>query len=101
MPKILQAVVLMMLVAVAASCSVGKEYTTRVFAKPKTIKTDSTAVAVRFLEMDSLNHSDDMIVVTLPGGAESAETKVPQEKPEPESIPVKKDVARNKKTRDN
>ena len=89
---ILQAVVLMMILALAASCSVGKEYTTRVFSKPKSPKTDSTAVAVRFLEMDSLNNNSDMIVVSLP--AEMEET------PKTDSIPVRKDVVRTKKTRD-
>ena len=99
MPKLLQAVVLMMLVAMAASCSVGKEYTTRVFSKPKTAGTDSTAVAVRFLEMDSLNDNNDMIVVALPAESEKQSEKLPVEKPET-NIPAGKDVVRTKKTRE-
>lgn len=95
---IIQAVILMFLIALAASCSAGKEYTTRVFGKPKPTVKDSSVVAVRFLEMDSLNENGDMIVVNLPSETGEAESKPEESKSAP--VPVKKEVVRSKKTRD-
>ena len=57
----LQAVIVMLLVASAASCEVAKEYSTRVFkpALPQK-KPDSTATALKFMEFDSGNASDSV-----------------------------------------
>lgn len=54
-----QVVVILLLVASAASCEVAKEYSTRVF-KPTipTKKTDSTATALKFMQFDSDNAAD-------------------------------------------
>src|SRR5215204_1111519 len=56
-----QVVIILLLVASAASCEVAKEYSTRVF-KP-TIpqkRTDSTATALKFMQFDSENASDSI-----------------------------------------
>ena len=57
----LQAVIVMLLVASAASCEVAKEYSTRVF-KPTAPgkKSDSTGTALRFMEFDSGNAADSI-----------------------------------------
>jgi hypothetical protein len=62
--RILQAVVLMMIVALAASCAASKEYSSKLF-KPRieTIK-DSQTTALRFLELDSLQTEKDGWVTT-------------------------------------
>ena len=57
----LQVVIILLLVASAASCEVAKEYSTRVF-KP-TIpqkKTDSTATALKFMQFDNESASDSI-----------------------------------------
>ena len=57
----LQAVIILLLVASAASCEVAKEYSNRVFkpVQPQK-KSDSTAMALRFMEFDSGNASDSI-----------------------------------------
>ena len=57
----IQVVIILLLVASAASCEVAKEYSTRVF-KP-TIpqkKSDSSAAALKFMQFDSENASDSV-----------------------------------------
>ena len=57
----IQVVIILLLVASAASCEVAKEYSTRVF-KP-TIpqkRSDSTAIALKFMQFDSENPSDSI-----------------------------------------
>src|SRR4030095_7343435 len=57
----IQVVIILLLVASAASCEVAKEYSTRVF-KP-TIpqkKVDSTITALKFMQFDSENASDSI-----------------------------------------
>jgi hypothetical protein len=57
----IQVVIILLLVASAASCEVAKDYSTRVF-KP-TIpqkKPDSTVTALRFMQFDSENASDSI-----------------------------------------
>lgn len=49
--RILQAVVLMLIVALAASCASTKEYTSKLFAPREALVKDSQATALRFLEM--------------------------------------------------
>ena len=54
--RILQAVVLMMIVAIAASCAASKEFTSKLFAPRTPVIKDSQALAMaplRFLETDS------------------------------------------------
>jgi len=56
---VVQVVIVLLLVASAASCEVAKEYSTRVFkpAIPQK-KSDSTATALKFMQFDSDNASD-------------------------------------------
>jgi len=53
--RIVQAVILMMIVAMAASCASGKEYTTRLFAPRPPAKIDTQTVSFRFLGTDTIN----------------------------------------------
>ena len=50
--RMVQAVVLMMIVAVAASCAASKQYTSKLFTPRIPVAKDSQAVALRFLEID-------------------------------------------------
>jgi hypothetical protein len=55
----LQAVIILLLVASAASCEVAKEYSTRVFKPTMPQKSsDSTATALKFMQFDNENASD-------------------------------------------
>ena len=57
----IQVVIILLLVASAASCEVAKEYSTRVF-KPTTPQKSaySTATALNFMQFDSENVSDSI-----------------------------------------
>lgn len=48
--KIIQAVILMILVALAASCATGKQYGSKLFAPRESPEKDKTASRVRFLQ---------------------------------------------------
>lgn len=51
--RFIQALILMLMVALAASCTTGKEYTSKIFA-PRTFAKDSAvAAAPRFLNLDA------------------------------------------------
>ena len=57
----IQVVIILLLVASAASCEVAKEYSTRVFkpaVPPK--KTDSTVTALKFMQFDSGSATDSI-----------------------------------------
>ena len=56
-----QVVIILLLVASAASCEVAKEYSTRVF-KPTTAQksADSAVTALKFMQFDSENASDSI-----------------------------------------
>ena len=57
----IQVVIVLLLVASAASCEVAKEYSTRVFKPTIPQKSsDSTATALRFMQFDSENASDSI-----------------------------------------
>ncbi len=62
--RILQAVVLMMIVAVAASCAASKEYSSKLFSPRNENVKDSQATVLRFLELDSLQSEKDGWVTT-------------------------------------
>jgi len=55
----LQAIIILLLVASAASCEVAKEYSTRVF-KPTVPQKKSDATALKFMQFDSDNASDSI-----------------------------------------
>jgi hypothetical protein len=64
MSRMVQAVALMLIVALAASCAASKEYSSKLF-KPRIETTaDSQAVALRFLELDKLDDDKDNWVST-------------------------------------
>lgn len=52
--RMLQAVVIMLIVAIAASCTVSKQYTSKLFTPRNPIDKDSQYVAIKFLELESL-----------------------------------------------
>jgi hypothetical protein len=55
--RIVQAVALMLIVAVAASCAATKEYSSKLFTPRNQVAqpADSTAVALKFLELDNVD----------------------------------------------
>ena len=55
-----QAVIVMLLVASAASCEVAKEYSTRVFKPTVPQKKSDSTTALKFMEFDSGNASDSV-----------------------------------------
>jgi len=61
--RILQAVVLLLIVALAASCAATKEYASKIFPGNTEVK-DSQAVALRFLELDKLDPDQENWVST-------------------------------------
>ncbi len=61
--RIVQAVALMLIVALAASCAATKEYASKIFPT-KTEEKDSQAVALRFLELDKLDPDQENWVTT-------------------------------------
>jgi hypothetical protein len=57
----IQVVIILLLVASAASCEVAKEYSTRVFKPTIPQKnSDSTVTALKFMQFDSENASDSI-----------------------------------------
>src|SRR5678815_2552308 len=56
----IQVVIILLLVAFAASCEVAKEYSTRVFKPTSQKRTDSTVTALKFMQFDSENASDSI-----------------------------------------
>jgi len=57
----IQVVIILLLVASAASCEVAKEYSTRVFKPTMTQESpDSTVTALKFMHFDSENASDSI-----------------------------------------
>ena len=85
----IQVVIILLLVASAASCEVAKEYSTRVF-KP-TIpqkKSDSSAAALKFMQFDSENASDSVDLKDF----------VSKEINEPEKAALSKDTDTTSKT---
>jgi uncharacterized lipoprotein len=74
---IIQTIIIMLIVAAAASCSTGKEYANRVFGV-KTVKAKDSAT-IRFLETDS---TDDY---------ENGSVYIKVEKPKPDTSVVKKE----------
>ena len=62
--KIVQTVVLLIIVAIAASCTATKEYTSKLFPGSQTAVKDSQAVALRFLELDKVEENKESWVTT-------------------------------------
>ncbi|MGQ0737909.1 MAG: hypothetical protein ACT4OJ_02510 [Bacteroidota bacterium] len=62
--RIVQAVALMMIVALAASCSASKQYTSKLFAPRTEAGKDSQAVVLKFLDMDESEMNPEAWVST-------------------------------------
>lgn len=62
--RLLQAVVLLLIVALAASCAATKEYTSKLFAPRSESSTDTQAVTLRFLNTDSADAEEGGWVTT-------------------------------------
>ncbi len=62
--RIGQAVILIMIVAMAASCAASKEYTSKLFAPRTPVVTDSQSIALRFLNLDSAETNTEGWVTT-------------------------------------
>lgn len=62
--RMVQAVVLMLIVAMAASCAVTKEYSSKLFSPGNKAVKDSTAVAYRFLDIDPADNDSANWVTT-------------------------------------
>lgn len=62
--RMVQAVMLMMIVALAASCAASKDYTSKLFAPRIPVIKDSQVLALRFLELDKLEPNAENMVST-------------------------------------
>jgi hypothetical protein len=71
--RMVQAVVLMMIVALAASCAVSKEYSSKIFKPRNPVKPDSQSTkAIRFLTTDSIDkNSDEWVTTDIINGRDS------------------------------
>src|SRR5437667_5126191 len=109
--RILQAVVLMLIIALAASCATSNQYVSKLFGpRPIPVK-DSQAVAIKFLELDSLEADKQAWVKTdivkdkdssaevksTPVVTESKKTQLPTE---PVAKTNNPDGTRTRKTRE-
>ena len=111
--KIVQAVILMIIVALAASCATTKEYTSRLFRPGNKLIKDTQAVAIRFLEIDNDSLQENNVVLikseiaadkdsTVVTKSEPvvAETKPPSSTNEPVAKTNKPGEVRTKRKRD-
>lgn len=101
--RILQAVVLMVMVALAASCTATKEYTSKLFAPRNAAPKDSQALAaapLRFLDTDSIETSQegwvttDIIMGRDSSGSTAALDRLALIVPAKPKVPVADSVAR-------
>ena len=87
---VIQVVIVLLLVASAASCEVAKEYSNRVF-KPTVIEKKQESTALKFMQFDSGNASDS---VDLKDFAKEETREIKEvEKPEIARDTMKTDVA--------
>jgi hypothetical protein len=107
--RILQAALIMSIVAFAASCTAAKQYTGKLFAPRTEATRDSQQLAVRFLELDKLDPdkenwvSTDNIIRDVIGKDSSSAVPVVAEKTIPDEPLAKtnpQDGVRNKAKRD-
>lgn len=61
--RFIQALILMLLVAMAASCTTGKEYTAKIFAPRNIVRDSAVTIAPRFLDIDG-NDTDSAIFIS-------------------------------------
>jgi len=84
----IQVVIILLLVASAASCEVAKEYSTRVF-KPTTPQknSDSTVTALKFMQFDNENASDSIDLKDF-ASKETNKAELPKDTTGKTEIPV-------------
>jgi hypothetical protein len=73
--RLLQAVAIMLIVALAASCTATKQYTSKLFAprNPAEEARDTTAVALRFLDLDNVEpNKEDWVTTDIIMGRDSS-----------------------------
>lgn len=108
--RILQAVLLMMVVALSASCAASKEYTTKLFG-PRPEAAKDTQSVVRFLELEKLDpNKEDWVEVNITRDSTGTATSDPvaEAKTSPAPAPqepiakttTRPDGTRNKTKRD-
>ena len=96
----IQVVIILLLVASAASCEVAKEYSTRVFKPTMAQKgSDSTVTALKFMQFDSENASDSIDLKDLAGKEikETEKVQLPKDSTSKTEAPVieNKEVVKN------
>ena len=107
--KILQAVILMLILAMAASCAMGKQYSSKVFGPRPGPEKDQTATTVRFLGPDEESTGTDVLTLTKPVTTTVTKKKpvttTPAKTPTDTLVPVQRSGnsggVRTKRTRDN
>ncbi len=72
--RIVQAVLLMTIVALAASCAASKEYTSKLFNPRVPVAKDSQVLALRFLELDKLENADNLVSTDIINGVDTNNT---------------------------
>ena len=116
--RILQAVALMLVLALAASCATSNQYVSKLFGPRPAVVKDTQALAIKFLELDSLEAGKEWVKTditkdkdstaeskTIPVVAETKTAPLPETKtiPLPQE-PIAKtnnpDGTRSKKTRE-
>jgi hypothetical protein len=72
--RIVQAVLLMTIVALAASCAASKEYTSKLFNPRIPVAKDSQVLTLRFLELDKLENADNLVSTDIINGVDTNNT---------------------------
>ena len=73
---IIQAALLLLLLAFAASCAVSKEYANRVFKPQEPLKTNGSRLAIKFMKFDSGSASDSIELAKVFGKVDFDSTMV-------------------------
>jgi hypothetical protein len=80
--KIIQAVILMLILAMAASCAMGKQYSSKVFGPRTNPEKEPVTAKVRFLGADEEADSSSIRTLTKPvTTTDSAYVVIPTNKP--------------------
>lgn len=108
--KILQAVILMLILAMAASCAMGKQYSSKVFGPRTGPANGQASTTVRFLGPDEESTGTDVLTLTKPVTTTDSVILVqsgnsPAKTPTDTLVPVQRSGnsggVRTKRTRDN
>jgi len=75
--RLVQAVVLMLILAMAASCTASKEYTQKLFSSPPTPPEDSLQTAIRFLDLESLEtNKENWVTTAIMNGSDTTKNSI-------------------------